>query len=87
MAKLSAKFSFQFHMISPSTIADETGMNLLLRGRMKPLQEWYDEIDATTDEDLFEYYNKYIAQKMPSIVIIGPPSLHQQQQAETQKKQ
>ena len=33
-----------------------------------------------------KYYNKYIAQKMPSIVTIGPLSLNQQQQAETQKK-
>ena len=75
MAKLNAKFSFGFQMVSPLVVADETGMNLLLRGRMKPLNEWYKEIDSITQDELEEHYFKYFYNKVPSIVAIVPPNL------------
>ena len=77
VAKLSAKFSFGFQMVSPKVVADETGMNLLLRGRMKSLSEWYRDIGSITHEELHQYYEKYLSNKIPSIVIIAPPESSQ----------
>ena len=84
-AKLNAKFSFAFQMVSPKVVADETGMNLLLRGRMKPLQEWFDEIDSITDDELAQFYDKYFSNVVPSIVVIGPPPSNQNQQQNQSK--
>jgi predicted Zn-dependent peptidase len=72
MSKNVFKYAMTNGMSNTRAIADECGINLLLNGRMKSLDEWYKLIDSITVKDVEDYVHKYFLDNInPSFVLIS----------------
>ena len=76
MAKLASKYQFVFGLTSPKVIADEVGINLLLQGKMKTINQWSEELNKVTQQSLIPFYEKYHNNGSLAAINFAPPPQH-----------
>lgn len=80
MAKNLLKSKLLYTLSSSSAVADELGLNLLLRGSWIPPKDIIEETNKISLKDVQDFYNVYIANKNLSAAFILPSKFIQKSQ-------
>jgi len=75
LAKKRLKYQLARNLTSTRAVADELGMNLLLRGRWRSLENWGHEIDSVSKDDMMNFAMTFLHKKpfAGSFVLPPPP--------------
>ena len=75
LAKLRLKSQLAKNLTSTRAVADELGMNLLLKGRWRSLEDWGNEINLINKDNMIEFAMNYLHQKpFSGTFVVLPPS-------------
>ena len=64
-------------LTSPKVIADDVGINLLLQGKMKTINQWSEELNKVTQQTLIPFYEKYLNNESLAAINFAPPPKQQ----------
>ena len=91
--KLRMKYELANNYTNVSTVADDVGINLLLRGRFQSLDEWGSIFDKITKQNMTDFAMSYLYKKTPACAVImkynqpPPPQANVSSSTQQQKPQ